>query len=576
MLELIQNKINKLGRFFGFKFKNKWLNYYSKPPKELVFDAGSMVDAVLVSASLYPNNIAIEYFNAELTYTEMINKIKKCARSLRRIGVEEDDTVTICMPNTPEAVIMFYAINMVGAVANMIHPLSSENEINFYLNKAKSKVILTIDICYPKVLNSIKNTKVKHIIVSSATKSMGVIVDTAYYLLKGRKNTKYKDKKIVLSWREFIKNGAYYNKEFYVKRKADDLAVILYSGGTTGKPKGICLTNLNFNAGGLQSRIMSNTMKPGNSFLTILPNFHAFGIGISTHTPLYSGMKVILIPQFNIKKLAKILKKYQPNVIAGVPSLFDAITKMKLGPNDLSNLTLAVCGGDSITIEEKKKINSFFKEHGCKTDLQVGYGLTECSGACCLSPKGTQDKKDIIGVPFPGCNYKIIDIKNGRELPVSNDGEILISGPNVMAGYLDEDKETNLVFEYDKDGIKWIHTGDIGYIDSQGLIYYRTRLKRMIITNGYNVYPSYIEEVLSKNKYIFQSAVIGIPHPYKGEVGKCFIVLKEGLKPTLEIKKSITKCLKQNLATYAIPEEIEYVEGLPMTLVGKISYKDLK
>lgn len=581
MYESLKNKLNKhlnnFKRLLGINPKNKWANYYTKTPKEIKYDNGSLIDAVLLSASMYPNNIAIEYYNTQISYVEFVNKIKKCARSLKRIGVEEDDRVTICMPNTPEAVIMFYAINMVGAVANMIHPLSSENEINFYLNKAKSKVILTIDLCYPKVMNAIKDTKVKHVVVSSATKSMGFVVDTFYYLFKGRKNDKSmkKNKEIVLSWRQFIKNGTYYNEEYYVKRKDTDLAVILYSGGTTGKPKGICLSNLNFNAGAVQSRYMSDTMKPSNSFLTILPNFHAFGIGISTHTPLYSGMKVILIPKFDMKKMKKILKKYHPNVIAGVPSLFDAITKLKLGPNDLSNLTLAVCGGDSITIENKKKINEYFKAHGCKTDLRVGYGLTEGAGACCLSPEGMEKKKDIIGIPFPNCVYKIVDVNDGHEVNPGEDGEILISGPNVMLGYLDEPKETKETLIKDENGITWLHTGDMGSMDNKGLIYYRSRIKRMIITNGYNVYPSYIEELLAKNEYVFQCAVIGIKHPYKGEVAKAFIVLKEGIKPSLEIKRTINKYLKQNLANYAIPQEIEYVDGLPMTLVGKISYKDL-
>lgn len=575
MFELIQNKINKVKRYFGIQPKNKWANYYTKKPKEIKFDTGSLIDAVLLSASMYPNNVAIEYYNREITYIDFINRVKKCARSLKQIGVEENDRVTICMPNTPESVIMFYAINMVGAVANMIHPLSSENEINFYLTKAQSKVVLTIDMCFPKIMNAIKETNIEHVIVSSATKSMGFLVDTAYYIFKGNKYVKNAEKEKVLSWKSFMKKGNYYNQEYYVKRKDTDLAVILYSGGTTGKPKGICLSNLNFNAGALQSRYMSDTMKPGNSFLTILPNFHAFGIGISTHTPLYSGMKVILIPQFNIKKMKKILKKYRPNVIAGVPSLFDAITKIKLGPLDLQSLTLAVCGGDAINLEEKKKINTFFKEHGSKTDLRVGYGLTEASGACCLSPEGMQNKKDIIGIPFPDCIYKIVDIDDGHEVLPNEDGEILISGPNVMLGYLDEPEETASVIFKDENGKEWLHTGDVGSIDNKGLIYYRSRLKRMIITNGYNVYPSYIEELLAKNKYVFQSAVIGIPHPYKGEVGKCFIVLKENYKINGEIKRNINKYLKQNLANYAIPAEIEYVDSLPMTLVGKISYKDL-
>lgn len=575
MFELILNKINKFMRLFGLKPINKWLNYYTKTPKEIKYDTGSLIDAVLLSASMYPNNIAIEYFNAEMTYSELINQIKKCARSLKKIGVEENDCVTICMPNTPEEVIMFYAVNMVGAVANMIHPLSSKNEIEFYLNKSNSKVILTIDVCYPKVMSAIKNTEVKHVIVSSATRSMGFIVDTAYYLLKGHKNYKEKNHEIVLSWRQFIKNGGYYTEEYYIKRQANDLAVILYSGGTTGKPKGICLSNLNFNAGAIQSRYMSDTMKPGNVFLTLLPNFHAFGIGISTHTPLYNGMKAVLIPQFNIKKFAKILKIYRPNVIAGVPSLFDAITKMKLGPHDLSNLTLAVCGGDAISLEMKKRINEFFTSHGSKTDLRVGYGLTEGAGACCLSPEGMGKKKDIIGIPFPNCIYKIVDINTYQELPNNKDGEILISGPNVMLGYLDDKEETDNVFTKDNEGTVWLHTGDIGYIDDDGFIYYRSRLKRMIITSGYNVYPSYIEEILSKHPYVFASAVIGIPHEYKGEVAKAFIVLKEDMRANFEAKRNINKYLKQNLANYSIPAEIEFIDSLPMTLVGKISYKDL-
>lgn len=577
MFELIQNKINKMKRHLGIKEKNKWLKYYTNMPSKIKYDDGSMIDMVLLSSSLYPNNIAIEYYNTQITYTELINQIKKCARSLKRIGIQEDDRVTICMPNTPEAVIMFYAINMVGAVANMIHPLSSENEVNFYLKKSKSKAILTIDLCYPKVMNAIKDTNINHVIVSSATRSMGLFVDTAYYIFKGRKNVKNikENKEIVLSWKEFIKTGAYYKEEYYVKRTANDLAVILYSGGTTGKPKGICLSNLCFNAGAIQSRYMSSTMKPGNSFLTILPNFHAFGIGISTHTPLYSGMKIILIPKFDMKKMKGILTKYRPNVIAGVPSLFEYISKLNLKENDLSNLTLAVCGGDAITLENKKRINKYLKEHGSKTDLRVGYGLTECCGACCLSPEKIENKKDIIGIPFPDCHFKIVDINDGHELGTNEDGEILISGPNVMLGYLDEKEENDNVFEIDENNIKWLHTGDIGSIDKNGLLYYRSRLKRMIISNGYNIYPSYIEELLSKNEYVFQSAIIGVPHKDKGEIAKAFIVLKEGVKLTADVKRSINKYLKQNLASYAIPSEIEYVEGLPMTLVGKISYKDL-
>ena len=554
--------------------KNKWKQYYTKTPDKIKYDTGSLIDAIMLSATMYPNNVAIDYYNVQFTYKELIDEIKKCAKSLKRLGIKEDDVVTICMPNTPESVIMFYAINMVGAVANMIHPLSSEKEIEFYLNKSESKIILTIDITYFKVINVIENTKIEKVIVTSATKSMGLIVDCAYWLFKGRKEVLKDDK--VLTWDKFIKVGTYYNEEYYIKRNANDLAIILYSGGTTGKPKGIMLSNLSFNAGAIQSRYMSDTMKPGNSFLTILPNFHAFGIGISTHTPLYNGMRIILVPKFDMKKFGKIIKKYKPNVIAGVPSLYDALTKTKLNKKDLTCLTLAVCGGDAITTENKKKVNAFLKAHGSKTDLRCGYGLTECAGACCLSPEGMENKKDIIGIPFPNCTYKIISPETHKELGIDEDGEICINGPNVMLGYLNEPEETANTLIKHTDGKIWLHTGDVGCIDKDGLLYFKSRIKRMYITNGYNVYPSYIEEILKQHESIYMAAVIGIPHPYKGEVGKCFIVLNEGLKPTFEIKKSINKYLKKNLASYAIPKEFVYVDSLPMTLVGKVSYKDLK
>ena len=554
--------------------KNKWKQFYTKTPDKIKYDTGSLIDAVMLSATMYPNNVAIDYYNVQFTYKELIDEIKKCAKSLKRLGIKEDDVVTICMPNTPESVIMFYAINMVGAVANMIHPLSSEKEIEFYLNKSKSKIILTIDITYFKVMSVIENTKIEKVIVTSATKSMGLIVDCAYWLFKGRKEVSKDDK--VLTWDKFIKAGTYYNEEYYIKRDANDLAIILYSGGTTGKPKGIMLSNLSFNAGAIQSRYMSDTMKPGNSFLTILPNFHAFGIGISTHTPLYNGMRIILVPKFDMKKFEKIIKKYKPNVIAGVPSLYDALTKTKLNKKDLTCLTLAVCGGDAITTENKKKVNAFLKAHGSKTDLRCGYGLTECAGACCLSPEGMENKKDIIGIPFPNCTYKIINPETHKELGIDEDGEICIIGPNVMLGYLNEPEETANTLIKHTDGKIWLHTGDVGCIDKDGLLYFKSRIKRMYITNGYNVYPSYIEEILKQHESIYMAAVIGIPHPYKGEVGKCFIVLNEGLKPTFEIKKSINKHLKKNLASYAIPKEFVYVDSLPMTLVGKVSYKDLK
>jgi len=570
---MINSIINRL-RSLLFNKKGKWKHFYTNVPKNIKYDTGSLVDSLLLSATMYPDNVAIIYYNVAITYTELMEKIKKAAKSLKSIGIKEGDMVTICMPNTPESVIMFYAINMVGAVANMIHPLSSEKEIEFFLNESKSKAILTIDVSFFKVASVLDNTSVEKVIVTSATKSMGFLVDACYFLFKGRKSVTKGDK--IINWDSFMKLGKSYDQDFYIKRDANDLAVILYSGGTTGKPKGIMLSNLNFNAGAIQSRYMSDTMKPGGKFLTILPNFHAFGIGISTHTPLYNGMTCILVPKFDMKKFGKIIKRYHPNVIAGVPTLFDALTKIRLNKNDLSSLTLAVCGGDAISSDTKKKVNQFFKEHSSKTDLRCGYGLTECSGASCLAPEGTEKYTDIIGIPFPNCVYKIIDPNTKLELDCNEDGEICISGPNVMLGYLNDEVETKMALEKHDDGNIWLHTGDVGHIDKNGFLFFKSRIKRMYITNGYNVYPGYIEEVLKEHEAIKNAVVIGIPHPYKGQIGKAFIVLKDGYKPSMDTKMSINKHLKKNLANYMIPKEYVYVDSIPMTLVGKVSYKDLK
>ena len=572
---ILKRLIRRVAIRFGFKSQKGWSDYYNNAPDKIRYDSGSMVDALLLSATLYPDNIALEYYDKRITYLELISRIKACAKALKKQGIKENDRVAICMPNTPESIVAFYAINMVGAVANMIHPLSSENEIEFYLNKAHSKMIIVIDICYLKLMNIVRNTEVEKIVVASATKSMNFFIKIIYWIIKGRKIKIDRKSDSILTWSRFIYLGTEYNDDFYTKRNAQDLAVILYSGGTTGKPKGIMLSNLNFNAGALQGRYMSSAVNPESVILTILPNFHSFGLGVSIHTPLYNGMKLVVVPKFDIKAMAKIIKKYQPNIIVGVPSLYSALIKMKFGRYDLKCINVAICGGDTIALDLKRKVNNFLKEHGSKTDLRVGYGLTECTGACCLSPEGLENLKDVIGIPFPDNEIKIVEIGTCQEVANNTDGEICLSSPNVMLGYLDEKKETKDVIKKHEDGKLWLHTGDIGYIDIDGFLYFRSRLKRMFITSGYNIYPQYIEEILLNNKYVSAVAVVGIPHPYKGQVGKAYIVLKDNQVKVKLAKKSIQKHLKLNLADYAIPSEIVYVDCLPMTLVGKISYKDL-
>lgn len=574
MFEKLYLKIRNTYRKISVKIINKWHYHHKKLPKNVKYFEGSLYDAVYESVLKYPYNTAIEYENNQITYKQLIKKINKVAKALKTLGVNKGDKVTICMPNTPEEVTMFYAINEIGAVANMIHPLSSEKDIEYYLNKSNSKVMLCIDIAYKKVNNIIDNTSLEKVIVTSATKSMERITAFLYWLLKGRKINIKENEKIIL-WDHFIAKANLYNEDPYEQVASNDPAVILYSGGTTGKPKGVVISNYSFNAQALQSKYTEpEALEPENAFLTFLPNFHAFGIGICTHTPLYNGMRAILIPQFNVKKFKKYLRKYKFNVLCGVPTLYDAVSKMKFRKNELNTLKLVVCGGDAMSIDLKNRVNTFLKEYGCKTELKIGYGLTESSGVVSLSPDGILDESDVIGYPFPNTEFKIIDINTKKETPLEEDGELIISGPNIMLEYLDEPEETkNTLFQMD--GKTWLHTGDIACVDKRGLFHYKSRLKRMIITSGYNVYPSHVEEILTNHEAILKCAVIGIKNESKGEIVKAFIVLREGYNNLLT-KSNIQKYMKENLAKFEIPREIRYIDDLPTTLVGKIAYKELE
>ena len=573
MIEKLLLKVRNNYRKLRLIITKPWSKYYDNLPTNIKYFEGSLYDAVYASAEKYPYNTAIEYYNNQITYKQFIKRINKCACALKTLGVKKGDKVTICMPNTPEEASMFYAINEIGAIANMIHPLSSEKEIEYYLNKSESKVMLCIDIAYKKVSNIIDNTSLEKVIVTSATKSMERITAFAYWLLKGRKMGVTEDNKVML-WDHFIEKASFYPDNPYEPVDSHDPAVILYSGGTTGKPKGVIISNYSFNAQALQSRYVSDVLVPENSFLTFLPNFHAFGIGICTHTPLYNGMKAILIPQFDSRKFKKYLRQYKFNVLCGVPTLYDALTKMKFRKNELKCLKLVVCGGDSMTLALKQRVNSFLRQYGCETDIRVGYGLTESSGVVALSPEGIYKEADIIGFPFPSTDFKIMDLDTNKEAKIGVDGEICISGPNVMMGYLNEPDETkNALTEFNNK--TWLHTGDIGYVDKEGLVHYKSRLKRMIITSGYNVYPSHIEEILCKHDAVLKCAVIGIPDESRGELVKAFIVLKEGYN-NLSNKNNIQKHLKKELAKYEIPREIRYIDELPTTLVGKVAYKELE
>ena len=553
-----------------------WNKFYSKEERNFKVPNKTIYELILESANNYSNLTALSYFGTKISFKTFIKEINQVARSFRSQGIRKGDIVTICMPNTPEALISFYALNKIGAIAEMIHPLSSEIEIKNYLNATGSVMLVMIDLCYDKIKDIIMDTKVYKTIVVSAKDSMPFWLSIGYTFTKGIHINKPSHQGRYLYWKEFVSLGKNYPDDLNEKVLVDDPAVILHSGGTTGSPKSILLSSYNFNALAEQGRLELTYATAGDSILGVLPIFHGFGLGITMHCALHKGIEVILIPQFNAKKFDQLLIKNRPNVVMGVPTLFEAMLNSCDKNVDLSFIKCIVSGGDSMSIELIRKLNNFLKEHGCRVKIIQGYGMTEALAAVCVSFKEISNKEGSIGIPLPGNYIKLVTPNTQNEVPLGSDGEICISGPTVMMGYLNNEKETNEILQIHKDGRIWLHTGDMGYMDNDGVFYYRQRIKRMLITSGYNVYPSQIEEVIESHEAVLNCTVIGIPHPYKVQVAKAFIVLKNGYSDSIFTKNSIKDYCKKHLAVYSVPYEFEFRKSLPKTLIGKIDFKKLQ
>lgn len=566
-----EEKLNKKNNI-----KTPWLKYYKEGvPAHLNYPKGTMVGYFLEAVARYPENIAIEYYGRTYTYRAFYEMIRDTAKSLKSQGVKEGDTIAICMPNTPEAILMFYAANMVGALVSLIHPLSAEKEIQNYINGSGATFLLSLDLVYDKVHNIVDNTCIKKIVIASAGDSLKTIKKFLYKFKNRGTVPKIELTDDIMTWNEFINYGYDYQGEIACLKGANDPAVILYSGGTSGDPKGILLTNMNFNALALSCHKMIEQSGEGESILAILPIFHGFGLGVCIHTTLGCGMRVVLVPNFNPKDFGKLLHKHKISIVCGVPSLFESLTKTSMGKNDLSKLKSAISGGDFMSKDLKNKVDTYFREHGSNAEIRVGYGLTEASAAICVTPTG-EYRESSIGVPFPDTYIKVVRVGTHDEVPYGEDGEICISGPTVMMGYLNNLEETIQTLQIHEDGRTWLHTGDVGSMDKDGFVYFKQRVKRIIISNGYNLYPSYIETIINSHPDVFTSTVIGIPHPKKVQVAKAYIVLKDGVKPSKDVEKSIRLHCEKNLARYSLPAVYEFRESLPKTLVGKVAYRELE
>ena len=557
--------------------KTPWAGHLGGLPMHLDYFEGSMFDAVKKIADQYPDNVAFDFMGSPTTYRRLVQQVEQCAKALKTIGVREGDKVTIAMPNCPQAIYMFYAVNLVGGIANMIHPLSAEKEIEFYLNESESVTAITLDQFYHKFERIRENTKVINIIIASVKDALSKPIRAGYMLTEGRKIAKIPEDAPVITWKDFMRlSHSCFYKTYKVKRTGSDPAVILYSGGTTGTTKGIVLTNLNFNALAAQIVATNPMFRPGDRMLSAMPLFHGFGLGVCIHSMLANGGRCILIPRFTAKSYAKQIVKYKCNFIAGVPTLYEALLRLpSMDGANLSSLKGVFSGGDSLSIELKKKFDKFLYDHNATVQVREGYGTTETVTACCLTPTH-MFKEGSIGLPFPDTYIKIVEPGTDREVPYGTEGEILLAGPTVMKEYMKHPEETAQTLRTHADGLTWVYTGDLGVMDEQGFIYFRGRAKRMIISSGYNVYPGQIENILDAHDAVQMSCVIGVPDAYKMQKVKAFVKLKDGAAATEETKQDILDYCARHVAKYAMPYDIEFRDDMPKTLVGKVAYRVLE
>ena len=547
-------------------FDKKWLRFYGEMPENLDYHQGSIYDMLYDAIRAYPNYPAMEYFDVVYSYRDLSDHIEEVAQALLGLDVVPNESVTICMPNMPEAIFLIYAINKIGAVCNVIHPLSDHDDIVSAVEATNSSLIFTTDVSALKV----EGVKAK-VVVCEVSNSMKPLLRTAYNL-KNRRALKYPAE--FMRWKDFLNKRVAYGP--VVKRTKDDPAVIIYNGGTTGKSKGIVLSNLCFNALSTQCYAVCKEARAGNSILSALPIFHGFGLCVSIHVPLTLGLKCILLPKISVGDLNNTIKKKKPNLLPAIPTMLKAMTNNpSLGPDSLSSVKVIHSGGDYLSDDVRERVLEYFKACGSDAHIQVGYGLSEAT-AFIAATADTIEETDNLGIPNPDNIIKICDPKTNEELPAGEVGEICVNAPTVMMGYLNEPEETKNALRVHKDGYTWLHTGDLGFVDEGGVLHFTSRLKRMIISNGYNIYPTELENVINKCRYVASSVVVGVKDRVRQEAPKVIIVLQKGVQRTAEVEKEIVEFCSQHIAKNAQPTEFEFTDALPTTKIGKVNYRQFE
>ncbi len=550
-----------------------WVKFYGRVPESIDYPRVTMYEALMKTVVRCPDAVAWDFFGTTCTYRQFGEMIRQCADALAALGLKAGDRITISMPTCPQGIICFYAANKLGAVSSMIHPLSPAKEIEFYLNKSKSRFALTLDAFYGRFKEVQSSTDLQTLILARIPDYLGLGMRIGFYLTKGRKIPPVPKDPLVRWWHDLMQGAC--PEAPAAAMDTDEMAVILYSGGTTGTPKGIMLSNMNFISEGMQVAAWGDLGADG-SILAILPIFHGFGLGVCINAVFMGGGKSILIPQFTPEIVAKLIKARKPTFVVGVPTLFEALNRNPLFQKaELSCLKGAFSGADQLPRPVKEKFEQIVRRQGGAVQLREGYGLTEAVTAIMAMPM-TEYREGSVGVVFPDMLAKIVKQGTMEEAPAGEIGEICLHGPAVMLGYLEMPEETAETLKTHPDGRLWLHTGDLATMDEDGFVYFKLRLKRMIKSSGMNVYPAQVEDVFYKHEAVLECCVIGVPDEIQVERVKAFVVLKDPAKEGPEMEQALIRHSREHLIKWSCPREIEFRRSLPKTLVGKVAYNALE
>lgn len=556
-----------------------WLKYYSEEAINSAPPSCTIYTYILNCNKNRLGKPALKYFGKRTTYRQLFSRIDAAAKAFSAIGVQQNEMVSLCMLTMPETVYSIYGLNKIGAVCNLIEPRTNAELIKDRIKAANSRILVVVDVFLEKILKIADSTDLEKIIVVPLSESMPLHTRTGFMLTRGRRIPQIHRNHRFQYWNQFITMGRNSVVSIAPYQK-NAPAAIIYTGGTTGISKGAVLSNDCMTAMAYQSVFDAPRLYEGKRFLEIMPPFIAYGLLFGFFIPFCAGLENILIPVFEPQKFARLVLKYRPNHVVGVPAFFEGLANSKeVGKHSLDFLMCPITGGDRLLESTEKHINQFLHEHGCQYNILKGYGMTEMGSAATFTATEECNIPGSVGIPTHCTVVKVIDHETGEELGYNQQGELCLTGRTMMLEYYKNKEETEKVMHTHSDGKIWIHTGDIGYITEDGIIYIVDRIKRMIIRpDGHNVWPSQIEAVVTRHSAVRECAVVGTPNPENenGKIPTAFVVLNEGFSPINSLVAEIDSFCKEYLPERDAAMAYRFCDALPLNSVGKVDYRELE